>query len=206
MVNDTEIYDLSDPYIKSYIIRKRARQTKDYNSYMNQFYEDLEDQIRLMELQSAQFHDQGEDLITTFIVNGLQNRAYPVTHDGNSNGHVDINLSDNPFTWFGECKLQKGNQYTLGGFQQLTTRYSRGNDYGYHGGVIIYHQNTTKTALNSLTEWKDYLTTDPEKISIKCESIPDRKLYFNSEHVHQDSGYPYHIRHFWVKLTYQPKQ
>ena len=43
----------------------------------------------------------------------------------------------------------KGNGNTYGGFQQLTTRYSRGNDNGYHGGIIIYHQNTQNQLLLS---------------------------------------------------------
>lgn len=206
MFSDSDSYCFDDPLVRSILIRKKARITRDYELYIKQFYQDFEDQIQMIELQSAQFHNKGEDLITTFIVNGLQNRGYPVTHDGNCNGHVDINLVDSPFSWFGECKLQNGNEYTLGGFQQLTTRYSRGSDYGYHGGVIIYHQNTTKTALTSLTDWKVFLSNDPERININCEDIPNRKLYFNSSHVHQDSGYPYYIRHFWVKLTYNPKR
>ena len=71
----------------------------------------------------------------------------------------------------------KGNGNTYGGFQQLTTRYSRGNDNGYHGGIIIYHQNTQKPAITSLTEWKTYLESDPDKIGIKCNDIPFRKLF-----------------------------
>ncbi|WP_166167074.1 hypothetical protein [Acinetobacter sp. SA01] len=206
MSNDIEKFDISNHFEKSILLRKRARVKRDYEAYINQFYIDFEYQISELELQCNQLHDKGEDLITAFIVTGLRSSGYPVTHDGNSNGHVDINLNDPPFTWFGECKLQKGNENTLGGFQQLTTRYSRGNDFGYHGGVIIYHQNTTKKALTSLTEWKSFLTADPEQIGIQCNDIPHRKLYFDSSHEHEDSGYPYLIRHFWIKLTYTPKQ
>ena len=48
----------------------------------------------------------------------------------------------------------KGNGNTYGGFQQLTTRYSRGNDNGYHGGIIIYHQNTQNQLLPLLLSGK----------------------------------------------------
>ncbi len=79
----------------------------DYEAYIKQFYIDFESQISELELQCNHLHNQGEDLITAFIVNGLRCCGYPVTHDGDSNGHVDINLKDPPFSWFGECKLQK---------------------------------------------------------------------------------------------------
>lgn len=203
---DIEKFDISNHFEKSLLLRKRARVKGDYEAYIKQFYIDFESQISELELQCNHLHDQGEDLITAFIVNGLRCCGYPVTHDGDSNGHVDINLKDPPFTWFGECKLQKGNSNTYGGFQQLTTRYSRGNDNGYHGGIIIYHQNTQKPAITSLTEWKTYLESDPDKIGIKCDDIPFRKLFFDSQHNHRDSGYPYHVRHFWIKLTYTPEQ
>ncbi len=201
-----ERFDISNHFERSILLRKRARIKRDYEAYIEQFYIDLEYQISELELQCNQLHDKGEDLITTFIVGGLRSSGYPVTHDGNSNGHVDINLNDPPFTWFGECKLQKGNENTLGGFQQLTSRYSRGNDNGYRGGIIIYHQNTQKKALTSISEWREFLSGDPEKIGIQCEDIPHRKLYFDTSHQHEDSGYPYQIRHFWIKLTYTPKQ
>lgn len=206
MSEDIEKFDISNHFEKSFLLRKKARIKSDYDAYINQFYIDFEYQITQLEFQCHYLHDAGEDLITAFIVNGLRSCGYPVTHDGDGNGHVDINLNDPPFTWFGECKLQKGNGNTLGGFQQLTTRYSRGSDNGYRGGIIIYHQNTQKKALQSLTEWKDFLTEDPEKIGIQCEEIPSRKLYFDTSHDHEDSGYPYLIRHFWIKLTYTPKQ
>lgn len=191
---------------RSILIRKRARATKNYELYIQQLYDDMDIQIANLEHQASMFCSSGEDLITTFIVNGLQNMGYGVTHDGNSNGHVDINVNETPFTWFGEAKLQKGNENTYGGFQQLTTRYSRGGKFGYHGGVIIYHQNTTKSARTSLTEWHTYLSKNPDNIGITCKAILERDLHFDSRHLHQDSGDPYLIRHFWINLQFNPKK
>ena len=206
MLDLIERFDPSNPLEKSILVRKRARMDKNYELYIAQFYEDLEEQLHSLEHQAAILHEQGEDLITTFIVNGLQNRGYTVTHDGNANGHVDINVSDLPFTWFGEAKLQKGNVNTYDGFQQLTTRYSRCNKYGYHGGVIVYHQNKEKNAKTALKEWRDYLISDAEKIGINCMEIPERCLYFDTNHEHETNGDPYLIRHFWVNLTFNPKK
>lgn len=197
-------YDLTNPLEKSLFERKKARLNNDYPAFINQFYKDFEEQLTELQLQSSQYHTLSEDQITTIIVSNLKSMGYNANHDANSNGHVDINIKDGSFNWFGECKLQKGDEYTFGGFLQLTTRYSRSLDNAYHGGIVVYHQNTTKKALISLQSWKERVAQEKD-LDITCQDIPPYKLYFDSKHIHATTGHPYHIRHFWVNLTYNPK-
>lgn len=197
-------FDLTDPIERSLLIRQKAFANNDYDEYISQLNKDIEYQIYELTANANHWHEAGEDQITSCLVMALKAMGYNACHDGNHNGHVDINIVKGNFKWLGECKLQKGDKNTYGGFNQLTTRYSRGNDYEYRGGIIVYHQNSHKTALESLQGWKDYINGISDPI-IHCDDIPSRKLYFDSTHRHAYSGYDYHIRHFWVNLSHNPK-
>lgn len=206
MLELLERYDISNPLELSLFNRKKARLNRDYELYISQFYNDLEDQINNLSERRAYYYNQGEEVITDYIINGLYNRNYPISYDGFANGHADINLKDSPFSWFGESKLQKSIVKTYDGFNQLTTRYSSANDNGYRGGILIFHQRPVKPALNSLAEWRQHLIESCGDIDIICGEIQSKKLYFDTSQTHSSSGNKYLIRHFWIDLGFDPKK
>ena len=197
-------FDLTDPLELSLFNRKKAISEDDYDAFTDQLNKDVEFQLYELTSNANHWHEAGEDQITTCLVGALKAMGYNASHDSNHNGHVDINIQYGNFKWLGECKLQKGDENTYKGFNQLTTRYSRGNDYEYRGGIIVYHQNPHKTALDSLQGWRDYIRSIKDPV-IHCSNIPNRKLYFDSTHRHIYSGYDYCIRHFWVNIAHNPK-
>lgn len=199
-----------NPTVKSIIVRKEAIESEDYDKFVEQVHKDLSYQISQLQGYAANFYNKSEDDITIFLVSNLKSMGYLNTHhDVFNNGHVDIYIEDNYFKWLGECKLQKGNEYSNEGFKQLSTRYSDGHENSNRGGILIYNQLIQKKTLTCMTEWNNFLATDLEfqKMGMKCEPIDvnSGKQYFDSEHIHEKSGMPYKIRHFFVNLMHNPK-
>ena len=147
-------------------------------------------------------HDS-EDRMTIEIANGLNLIGYNVTHEEKIGGHADLSVKHrNGWLWIGEAKIHSDYGYLWQGFQQLTTRYTTGNDNQNAGGLIIYIRN--KNAKSVIDTWKERLNTN---YGIQEFSpCPKRESFsFFTRHVHSRSGIPFNVRHMGVVLGFDPR-
>lgn len=82
--------------------------------------------------------------------------GYKASHDTFHNGHVDIYVQYKHFIWLGEAKIYGSPTKVFDGFLQLTTRYSSSSSDNYHGGMLIYIQDTKLSSIEILDGWKKF--------------------------------------------------
>ena len=181
----------------------RRLKCNSYESFIEMLYIDLETIIRMLERAAALRQKDGEDRLSSEIINIFDGLGYQSSHDPFINGHSDIVVAFKEYTWIGEAKIHKDYNYLVEGFKQLCTRYSTGSEDDNQGALIFYVKGNN--ALDVVTNWKDHL----QKETFKNLSISDcsskKKLSFFSTHTHDKSGLDYKVRHLAIILGFDPQ-
>lgn len=203
-------FDLTDPLEESLYTRRLALGQDDYELYIGQLYKDLGLCIKDLESKAHYVHSHGEDELSLIIETQLNGMGYKASHDTFHNGHVDIYVQYHKFLWLGEAKIYGSPSKIFEGFLQLTTRYSNSSQDNYHGGLLIYVQDTQLPSIEILDGWKDHVSESDRKkahnYEITCEDRTGRNLYFNSSMPHHKSGLPYLIRHLIIDVRHHPQK
>jgi len=189
----------------NYEIYRYDRETEELegkSDSISQFYKDMDKVIYQIQENPEVRQNDNEDRLTIEIVGLLRNRDYNADHDLKIGGHVDLTVRREGFTWLGEAKIYKDNNYLWEGFLQLTTRYSTGDANQNSGGLLIYVFD--EEAKSVMGKWQDYLLHKglPDYSCRPCEM---RSLAFISSHRHERSGDLFHVRHMPVLLHFAPK-
>ncbi|MGX7885473.1 hypothetical protein ACWTWO_14015 [Enterobacter hormaechei] len=123
-----------------------------YDKFIMMLYKDIETILALLEKTASLRQNDGEDRLSIEIINILIGAGYLASHDQYINGHSDIVVSFNSFTWIGEAKIHSSYDYLMEGFMQLCDRYSTGNEDDCEGGLIFYIKGNN--ALEVVERWK----------------------------------------------------
>ena len=203
-------FDLTDPLEESLYNRRLAIEKNDYELYIKQLYKDLGICVRDLEAKAHYAHSQSEDQLSLIIETQLKGMGYKASHDTFHNGHVDIHVQYRHFLWLGEAKIYGSPTKIFEGFLQLTTRYSNSSTDNYHGGLLIYIQDTKLTSIDILNGWKTFVSDEQRKqdhsYEITCSDRTGRNLYFDSTMPHHKSGLEYFIRHMTIDLRHDPQK
>ncbi len=175
-----------------------------YDEFVNVLYEDIDECIKAMEDEASLRAEDGEDRLTSDIINWLKARTYNAAHDEYVNGHSDIVVRHpSGYLWLGEAKVHGGYDHLVQGFQQLCTRYSRGTPNADKGGLVLYVRNVDCASV--VAAWLTRLQ-QMQLPDFWTEGCPTRKeLGFYSSHTHESSGRAYKVRHMAIVLHCDPK-
>jgi hypothetical protein len=173
-----------------------------YEDFTDVLYNDIDSIVRRIQENPELYKDDKEDRLTIDIKNQLCCMGYDASHESKIGGHVDLLVRKRDFVWIGEAKIHRSYEYLWGGFQQLVTRYSVGDDHQSSGGLFLYIFN--KNAKSVMEKWKGHLLSKglPEFTIFEC---PKRNISFFSSHIHEKSGQPFRVRHMQVLLHFSPQ-
>jgi hypothetical protein len=173
-----------------------------YDEFIQVLYKDIDKIIYQLQENPELLQNDTEDRLTLSIVNRLCCMGYNASHESKIGGHVDLAVKKGNFIWIGESKIHHDYEYLWQGFQQLTTRYSTGDDNQSDGGLLIYIR--TENAKQVVQKWQEHLTSkDLPGYSVQqCEM---RNICFFSIHTHQRSGYDFKVRHMPIILHFNPQ-
>lgn len=173
-----------------------------YDEFIQVLYKDIDKIIHQLQENPELLQNDTEDRLTLTIVNNLLNMGYNALHEPKIGGHVDLAVAKGNFKWLGEAKIHHDYEYLWQGFQQLTTRYSTGDDNQSDGGLLIYIK--VKDAKQVIEKWQEHLTSKnlPGYSIRQCEA---KSTCFFSIHIHQRSGRDFKVRHMPVILHFSPQ-
>jgi hypothetical protein len=173
-----------------------------YDEFIHVLYEDIDTIIYQLQENPELLQNDTEDRLTISIINNLRCMGYNSSHESKIGGHVDLAVTKGNFKWLGEAKIHHDYEYLWQGFQQLTTRYSTGDDNQSDGGLLIYIK--VKDAKQVIEKWQEHLTSKnlPGYSIRQCEA---KSTYFFSIHTHQRSGRDFKVRHMPVILHFSPQ-
>lgn len=152
-----------------------------------------------------------EDHISEIVCGQLLALFYNPTHGENVNGETDIKIKSphRKFDYIAEAKIFHGSYDKLyGGFNQLTTRYTKGRPgCDDSGGIFIYFINTNNIK-DKMDTWEKKLESLQKKNS-KLNNISTlekgENIDFTSKHKHNISGVTFETWHIPLILTFDPK-
>ncbi|WP_276641346.1 hypothetical protein [Siccibacter turicensis] len=181
----------------------RRLKCNSYDSFIEMLYIDLEAVIKLLEQAAALRQNDGEDRLSSEIINILFGFGYQSSHDSFINGHSDIVVMYKKYTWIGEAKIHKDYNYLLEGFKQLCTRYSSGSEDDNQGALIFYVKGNN--ALDVVKKWKTHLQKEKFEDLTFSDCTSRKSLSFFSTHKHDKSGLDYKVRHLAIILGFNPQ-
>lgn len=167
--------------------------------------------FREIEKNSGNFPEGvNEDHISEIVCTQLLALFYNPTHGENANGETDIIIKSplRRYEYIAEAKIFYG-EYTklYGGFNQLTTRYTKGRpDYDDSGGLFIYFLdiNNIKEKMETWERKLEKFQKDNPDVNDISELKKDT-IDFESIHKHDISGVNFETWHVPLMLTFQPK-
>ena len=174
-----------------------------YETFISILYDDIDKIVTRMEENPELLKNDSEDRLTIDIVNQLRAMGYDASHETKIGGHADLVVKKliKNWIWIGEAKIHKDYAWLLKGFNQLTTRYSTGNDNNCQGSLLIYIRNID--AKNVMDTWKKHLEKNIN--DIKITPCPNNRLSFYSTHNHQRTGLEFKVRHIPLVLCFNPQ-
>lgn len=193
-------FDITDDLETDLLERQVAQNTNDYSLFVQNIYKNLDECFRILEVNSKHHVDDGEDRITYVIRMFLHGRNIPCTFETYSNGHVDMTITENNFSWLAEAKIHKGNKWTNHGFKQLTYNYSLAKPGCDHGALIIYNKKERKNSKQCANEWREFL--EQLGLGANCQDWNPNGYFDFSIPEHPRSGNPYYVRSYFVNLQY----
>lgn len=192
--------DITSPFVANLLARQVAVNTGDYSSYIEVLYSELVRCFTKLEEEANQHSEKDETGVSSAVMMFLEGARYNCSTETNSNGHVDLTVTEGDFKWLGEAKIHKGNEWTYHGFDQLVTNYSTGRPNSCHGAIIVYNMKKRKNSVKCAEEWRDYVEKMP--LNIECSDYQPNGYFDMVLPTHTRSGAPYHIRNFFVNLQY----
>lgn len=183
-----------------------------YENFIDLLYNDLDCIFSDMIDGTEHLLPMGETGISWHIWSNLRAKNYDAQLDSDKNGNADISVTQKPFKWIGEAKIfggkdNYGNPYLYGGYEQLTTRYSKGEANATCGGMLIYikPRGREETERSVMLNWREYLkgkATEIQDLNFEDCSLNPRCLI--TSQTHHVSGYPYKVRHMPICLLHLP--
>lgn len=147
--------------------------------------------------------NHSEDALSQEIVDMLCRQQVDAAHDRRVGGHCDVTVkARDGFFWIGEAKIHDGYQWLLDGFDQLSTRYGLAQYGRDQGEIIIYHRG--KNSRKVLEHWRDRLFKNKVSVTLLSDEIIHGKLFFETSHKCEASGYTFIIRHTIVPMHHSP--
>ncbi len=176
-----------------------------YEEFISVLYDDIDKIVSKMEENPELLIKTSEDALTIQIINSLHFMGYDSSHETKIGGHADLVVKKpiKNWLWIGEAKIHKDYAWLLKGFNQLTTRYSTGNDNNCQGGLLIYIRNIN--AKNVMDKWKEHLEKQDDIEELKITPCPNNSLSFYSSHNHQRTGLEFKVRHVPLVLCFKPQ-
>lgn len=179
--------------------------SKNYDSFIELLYEDLDSIIEDFQSNPQRRHADSEDRLTEEMVGNLNTAGYTASHGTAAGGHVDftVMLGGKDLTWIGEAKKdQKFDE----GFLQLSTRYrpAGGNLSHNQAGMVLYcckPPNLTQRR----TTWMEKVLGMPQFEKLSAYDCPKNKFFFYTTHTHELTGQAFIVRHMFVGLIWEPK-
>jgi hypothetical protein len=177
-----------------------------YDDFIDQLYKDIDCVISSIQENPELRKNDSEDRLTIEIIQQLKRLGYDATHEEKFGGHTDLlirrNLEGKECVWIAEAKKHSSYDYLWKGFQQLSTRYSTGDENQNQGGLLgyIFTRNSTKVMKN----WQEHLKNKPN-INLEFSQCPRKPTAFFSTHPHDRSGLSFRVRHMPVILYFNPR-
>lgn len=179
-----------------------------YDDFVAALYNDIDWCITNVQSKAKylQPDSNGEDRVSAYIQGVLSGMLYSTKAEFVTGGNTDLTIGtlDNKFQWIGEAKLVSGvdNTHIWGGFLQLATRYTSGDET--NGGLLIYIY--APDAKSIMEKYKEY-TKGKEGYNFTYEDCLTRKAGgFYTTHKHVSSGLDFKTRHIPVILHYAPEK
>jgi hypothetical protein len=173
-----------------------------YSEFIQLLYNDIDKIIYQLQENPELLQTDTEDRLTLGITNNLRCMGYNASHESKIGGHADLVVKKGEFTWIGEAKIHRDYNYLWEGFQQLTTRYSTGDDNQSDGGLLIYIK--VENAKKVIEKWRELLTSkNLPGYSVQQCGVKDSCFF--SIHTHQRSGRDFKVRHMPIILYFSPE-
>ncbi len=176
-----------------------------YQQFIDLLYKDLDEIISLMQENPELYSRDSEDRSTISIVHSLKLKGYDASHESKIGGHADISVrGKSNHLWLGEAKNHSSYQHLFDGFQQLTTRYTTGQQYQDQGAVLIYIKKTKKSA-DVISAWKKNLSErEIENLKFIDSDVRKEHVFFTT-HTCARTGRELTVRHIGICLYFQPR-
>lgn len=178
----------------------------DYSQFKAALYDDLEFVFCQMEQNPQLYGGQGEDQLNVVIADKLACMHYTATHGTSAGGHTDLDVRIRRFRWIGEAKIFHDVTSLKNGFEQLTTRYTPGQDGNSraHGGLIAYLHRPE--AAEQMSRWRSYLTQQgPVQITSTSDCARRGTRGFLTEHLDVRFSIPFETWHACISLHFNPQ-
>lgn len=147
-------------------------------------------------------YDRDEDGLTVDIVSMLKSMSIDAKHDVDIGGHCDVTVeARDEYLWIAEAKIHSSYGKLIQGFNQLTTRYSTGLPGQDNGCVLLYCKGARADRI--MAAWLDHLSLAKPEVTVSAHS--GNPLVRYTEHIHEATGLPYHVRHVAVPLHWNPQ-
>ncbi|EGR3425255.1 TPA: hypothetical protein ACN343_001440 [Vibrio parahaemolyticus] len=182
---------------------------EDANHFYERLYIELENISKcfLKRREDKFFH--GEDELSNSLCDMLKEKLFSAEREADRSGNVDIlvkaRVKGIDLEWLGEAKIlsaKNSNSNVYDGYEQITTRYSKGMDREH--GLIVYVKKDKMLA--RLEQWWVYLKNKQKNraVNIKKIACSISKSAFFTDEVDIDTGYDYRLRHFFIPIHFKP--
>lgn len=179
-----------------------------YEDFVRALYRDLDWCVTIIqnEKKYCQPDKTGEDNISSRLRNALELMLYAADAKFMVGGNTDLTVKsfNGQYQWIGEAKLvdRVNNTHIWGGFLQLVTRYTSGDEP--HGGILIYIFAPDATSI--MNKYQEFTTTKSEYKFLYEDCLTRRAGGFYTTHKHCSSGSDFKTRHIPVILHYEPEK
>lgn len=197
-------FDITEDSNVNFLSRQVANRTNNYELFLEGLYNALDDCFAHLEKNANHHQGDGETKISYVVQTILNTKNYNCEFETNRNGHVDLLVKENKFEWLAEAKIHGGNVWTYHGFRQLTENYTTGRPGTNHGGIIVYNLTKQKPSTKCAAEWREYIESQP--IEVECKDYTPYGYFDMTIMEHPRSGFPFHIRNYFVNLQYTPSE
>lgn len=168
----------------------------DRNEFYHYAIEKLKNAFNSIESSANHYQSSTEEAITS-IISSILSADYLLKSkiESNNRGHVDLAIyfptafNDKDFTFIGEAKIWKGNEYQLSGFDQIMT-YSTG---AHNRAFTLAYFKIEKCD----EKLNDFIIVLNQKKGGTTNKFSNR--HFQTEHPHSSGG-NIQIDHFGVNL------
>ncbi len=188
--------------LKSVLLKGRS---VSYEDFLRFIYEVLDHSVYYMQKNSRNYRELDEVALTNILIKDFHVLGINALPEVDNNGHCDITIEikEKRWIWLGEAKIHKDYDYLHKGLNQLLKRYSVGDEFQDHGGVIIYIKQAKGAKI--VKEWRERIIKERKDCenTCNCDTRPD--CSFTSFHPeHEKTGLPFYVKHIGILMHYHP--
>jgi hypothetical protein len=200
------------PEAEDFAIQNVASRSS-YQNFIEKLYFDIDCIISDLIDLTETLLPMPETGISGIIWSNLRAKNYDAQLDSHKNGNADISVTQKPYKWICEAKIYGGehnynNNYLYGGYQQLTTRYSKAEVNATFGGMFIYikPRGRVENETTIMSDWKKFLESKQNEITdLNIETCLQNEGCFVSQQTHVVGGRTYSVRHMPLCLLHLPE-